>query len=579
MGPKWEDLGGFKTHLEEMHLASLRDGWELRYIAHEQCDKFLLHGTRLSERQKEAYEMINPKHWALKKDLLSLVLMRDYGGLWLDLRGAPSGTGQSLEPIIRPTVIEPAPRELNRLAAGIPSLALVKGGQWGRYFSDPTARAHGEITIGAMWSARSMRNAHIWNAALTAMTEHMHLNADSCISESMAPELGTLFDEKPCQKVCGRDGTLFLGALAITAGLIPALKAAREDMGHVDDWDKYFFPDCMSAITFNKLTQGNAVYKGKQGGLLYKSWELGVQHKHYADWPPGMALLARPRVHNAGPRAGAIDMGTTGRAAGGAAGGDQWPFMTQEWAWPDVTGQTTRRLTLQSVPATPFPQGTDTLFEFNRTSPESHNTELTIISDSTLGAGLDDMFGETRHFVRRDLTARASGIPSAPSIRLLIQSGCAFRMTGPKMSADTFQMAPWIRHLNGEASDVKLGAFSDQVFVVPMANSVPASRAGSYVGFQRHQSEHWAGSARRLPTLMEWHEAMIGVDPDTPMYTKTTGKNADIHMGAKSMQHFLWHLTSIFPRDGKRKLVICVGWNTNQEAQEFEMQRRTVTGR
>ena len=147
----------------QLHERSQRYGWELVYLSHEAVESKCLQLANLRERQ--AFAMINPKYRNVQVDFCKLILMRDHGGLWLDLRGEvveEAGSVQGLEGVI--TAMGPS----------IPEVAFYYGGGHKEVLSSGD---YGEVYAGVYLSEKGHP---IWQRVIDATVDAIFEQEDIC---------------------------------------------------------------------------------------------------------------------------------------------------------------------------------------------------------------------------------------------------------------------------------------------------------------------------------------------------------------------------------------------------------------
>ena len=91
VGPAIEDLGPILEHLVDLHARSASAGWRLVYWTIEAVGSYV---KSCGAPEAQAFAAINPLYPNVQVDFFKLILMRDFGGLWLDLRADVSVSGR-----------------------------------------------------------------------------------------------------------------------------------------------------------------------------------------------------------------------------------------------------------------------------------------------------------------------------------------------------------------------------------------------------------------------------------------------------------------------------------------------------
>ena len=82
-GPDFHKLSDqVRAHL--CHLQHVMHGWKVLFWSDDQCDSLI--NSICTENERSAYFVLNPKYGPARADFVRYVLMREYGGMWLDLK-------------------------------------------------------------------------------------------------------------------------------------------------------------------------------------------------------------------------------------------------------------------------------------------------------------------------------------------------------------------------------------------------------------------------------------------------------------------------------------------------------------
>ena len=205
-GPEWKnDLGNIKAHIKGVQARSRPKGWETWYWSHQAFEKYC-YGL-LSPREQKMFARIKEKYRNVQVDFFKLILMREFGGVWLDLRGAPvEANGEEcadgMEGIVRRMAWRECANESGAPEHGlanIPAVTFMKGGGWKK---DVFGGKYGEIMMGFFMSVPGHPT---WQILIDTMLDAMEDHKD-CTRRRYARDF----------EMWGGDGSMWLGPFAIT---------------------------------------------------------------------------------------------------------------------------------------------------------------------------------------------------------------------------------------------------------------------------------------------------------------------------------------------------------------------------
>ncbi|CAK0908122.1 unnamed protein product, partial [Prorocentrum cordatum] len=276
-GPCWESaLGDIKDHVQALQEKSAAHGWSLCYWSHEAMDAEM--DACADAALREAYFSIDPAYMVVRSDLFRLWVLCKFGGMWLDLRGAPADDADGIG-------LEAVPRHFGGTP---PPLLFCYGGQHKEKFGG----LHGEIINGFMMGCPGLQ---VWQDAWRRAVGMICSYPDRwrrCARPGQHAIDDTLDYFDIPVAMTGREGVLCMGPLSMT-------KVVREYLcarGAMEECVPSTFRNFWSWST---LTPRGKTWAAVQGRLLYRDPEKAAAHMHYSKLTAPIVRLGEEPVARA----------------------------------------------------------------------------------------------------------------------------------------------------------------------------------------------------------------------------------------------------------------------------------------
>ena len=96
VGPSWQGLDEeFRSHVAQLRINFL--GWDYRFYSDQDMSDYI--GEHCCDEENNAYNRLNPRYGPARADFFRYVIMRDHGGIYLDLK---SGISKPINEVLQP---------------------------------------------------------------------------------------------------------------------------------------------------------------------------------------------------------------------------------------------------------------------------------------------------------------------------------------------------------------------------------------------------------------------------------------------------------------------------------------------
>ena len=269
-GPCWRSqLGDIKDHVQALQEKSAAHGWSLCYWSHEAMDAEMIGCPDAALRK--AYFSIDPAYMVARSDLFRPWVLYTYGGMWLDLRGAPAMDEEGVG-------LEAVPRHFNGVP---PPLLFCYGGQHKEKFGG----LYGEIINGFMMSAPGLAIwRDVWNRVVDMIRSYPERwRRCAKLGQQTVDDTLTYFDVPVA--MTGREGVLCMGPLAMTKVVYNYLQARNAVSESIPTTFKNFW-------SWSALTPKKTNWENVQARLFYRDNEKATAHRHYSKLSTPIVFIA-----------------------------------------------------------------------------------------------------------------------------------------------------------------------------------------------------------------------------------------------------------------------------------------------